>query len=151
MGEIRVEALLENERDLGLCREGKLAKKRIRAAVVNALVDTGAVEILLPRELVEKLGLHVFDKMTVILADDRKIELECAGAMTVTIAGRTMKTDCLVGPPGCEPLIGQIVLERLDLVLDPRQRTLAPRPESPWRASLKMKAARQAAQPVSAP
>ena len=26
--------------------------------------------------------------------------------------------DCLVGPVGCEPLIGQIVLEALDLIVD---------------------------------
>ena len=35
------------------------------------------------------------------------------------IMNRKMKTDCLVGPPQCETLIGQIVRERLDLIVDP--------------------------------
>ena len=31
-------------------------------------------------------------------------------------------------PPRCEPLVGQIILERLDLVLDPLKGTITPRP-----------------------
>ena len=50
-----------------------------------------------------------------------------------------MTTDCLVGPPGCEPLIGQIVLERLDLIAYSLKQTLTPRPESPYLPTLKLK------------
>ena len=38
-----------------------------------------------------------------------------------------MSTDCVVGPPLSEPLIGQIVLEALDLIADCTNRTLTPR------------------------
>ena len=38
-----------------------------------------------------------------------------------------MVTECVVGPPLSEPLIGQIVLSGLDLVADRAHRTLAPR------------------------
>ena len=47
-----------------------------------------------------------------------------------------MNTDCIVGPPLSEPLIG---LEALDLVADCTNRTLSPRPESPDRHLLKLK------------
>jgi hypothetical protein len=57
----------------------------------------------------------------------------------VTIGDRKMKSDCLVGPPGSEPLVGQLVMESLDLIPDPVKRTLTPRPESPYRPTLKMK------------
>jgi hypothetical protein len=50
-----------------------------------------------------------------------------------------MDTDCLVGPPRSEPLLGQLILERLDLVLDPAKQTVSPRPESPFLPSLKLK------------
>lgn len=50
-----------------------------------------------------------------------------------------MNTDCIVGPPLSEPLIGQIVLEALDLVTDCTNRTLSPRPESPDSPLLKLK------------
>lgn len=37
----------------------------------------------------------------------------------------------VVGPPLSQPLLGQIVLEALDLVVDCAKGTLGPRPESP--------------------
>ena len=52
---------------------------------------------------------------------------------------RFMFTDCIVGPPLCEPLIGQIILEALDLIVDPGKQTIGPRPESPYLPLLKMK------------
>lgn len=141
MGEIRVKVLLENDGDLFMSAQGKLGKKKIRAAEIDAVVDTGAVMTLLPQDLVEKLGLRVLDKSIVILADERKVELDRAGTLMLTIAGRRMATDCLVGPPGSEALVGQLVLEALDLICDPARRTLTPRPESPYLPTLKMKAA----------
>ena len=50
-----------------------------------------------------------------------------------------MDTDCLVGPPRCEPVLGQLVLERLDLIADPVKRVVSQRPESPFLPSLKLK------------
>lgn len=47
--------------------------------------------------------------------------------------------DCVVGPPLCEPLIGQLVLGQLDLVVDGGRKTLTPRPESPNLPLLKLK------------
>lgn len=78
---------------------------------------------------------------TVRLADERTTSLRRAGSLIITVCGRKMATDCLVGPSGCEPLLGQLVMEGLDIILDPRRRTLAVRPESPDRPTLKMKRA----------
>ena len=50
-----------------------------------------------------------------------------------------MNADCIIGPPSSEPLIGQIVLEALDLVADCTNRTVGPRPESPDSPLLKLK------------
>jgi len=50
-----------------------------------------------------------------------------------------MSVDCVVGPPLSEPLIGQVVLEALDLIADCRNRTLGPRPEWPDYPLLKLK------------
>ncbi len=139
LGEIRAKVRLENYGDQVLFEAGQLAKKKIRFQVVEAVVDTGAVMTLLPQDLVESLGLKIFDKVIVQLANDQKIELDQAGALMLTVAGRSMVTDCLVGPPGCVPLIGQIVMERLDLIADSAKRTLTPRPESPFHPTLMLK------------
>lgn len=139
MGEIRVKALLRNEGDVFLHEQGNLDEEKIRTVEVDALVDTGAVMVLLPQDLIEKLGLRKFGKAIVALANEEKVELDRAGTVAMTIGDRQMKMDCLVGPPRCEPLIGQLVLEGLDLIPDPLKRTLTPRPESPFLPSLKLK------------
>ena len=45
----------------------------------------------------------------------------------MSVAGREMNTDAIVVPPFADVLIGQIVLEFLDLIADCRRRTLEPR------------------------
>lgn len=139
MGEVRATVVLENGDDRGAARRGMLDAKAVRWVEAELVVDTGAVLVLLPQDMVEALGLLHFDKVVVVLANDQKIELPIAGPLVLTTVGRTMTTDCLVGPPGCEPLLGQVVLERLDLVVDPTRQKLTVRPESPFLPTLKLK------------
>ncbi|MBI4645547.1 MAG: aspartyl protease family protein [Bacteroidia bacterium] len=131
--------MLKNQEDLFLLRQKKIKQKDIRSLTINALVDTGAVMTLLPEEVIEKLGLFNIDKRIVVLADDTKRTMNIAGYFSLTVCERTMSNDCIVGPPGCEPLIGQIVLETLDLILDPLHKTISVRPESPYLPTLKLK------------
>ena len=139
MGEIKVRVNLENDGDVFMYKKGKIKKQEIRKVEIDALVDTGAVMVLLPQDVVEALGLSKIDRAIVTLANEQKVELDVAGTVSLTLMNRTMKTDCLVGPPQCESLIGQLVLERLDLILDPLKRTITFRPESPYLPSLKLK------------
>ena len=139
MGEVRASVVLENGEDRGLARRGALPASEVRRLEVEMLVDTGAVVSLLPQDMVEALGLGVLDKVIVSLANDEKVEMPIAGPLVLTTVGRTMNTDCLVGPPRCEPLLGHVVLERLDLIVDPTKRQLTVRPESPFLPSLKAK------------
>jgi clan AA aspartic protease len=139
MGEIKLTLNVENDGDVFLYESGKIAKQEIRHLEIAALVDTGAVMLRLPQDAVEKLGLKKLDKAIVSLANDEKIELDIAGTISLTANNRKMKTDCLVGPPLCEPLVGQIILERLDLIIDPVRQIVTPRPESPFLPSLKLK------------
>lgn len=137
MGEVRTRVILVNQSDEVLVNAGHL--KELRRLEIDAIVDTGAVMTLLPQDLVETLGLPFDGKLIVTLANDQKVELSRARLLSLTIGDRQMDTDCLVGPPGCEPLIGQLVLERLDLIVDPLKRTVTPRPESPYLPTLNLK------------
>ena len=138
MGEIRARLVLENQRDRVLADAGHLDSAQIRRVELDALVDT-RVMTLLPQDVVEALGLPLDGTITVTLANEDTIELPRARLLSLARGDRQMDTDCLVGPPRCEPLLGQLVLERLDLILDPVKRVVSPRPESPFRPSLKMK------------
>lgn len=53
------------------------------------------------------------------------------GVVTIEIKGRTGNFDVLAEVEGSQPLIGQVVLEVLDLVVDLRTQTLIPNPMSP--------------------
>jgi len=139
MGEIRVKLELENSGDRYLCQKNFIKEDEVRKITVEALVDTGAVMLLLPQDMVEELGLEKSDKAIVALANEEKIELDVARPLSLKIGRRSMTTDCLVGPPQCEVLVGQLILERLDLIIDPVKQTLTPRPESPYLPSLKLK------------
>jgi len=139
MGEVRVDVELTNEWDALRLRNGQIPATEVRRTTVSALVDTGAVMLLMPQDLIDALGIERTDRAIVTLANDERIELDVAGPLGIVAAGRRWVTDCLVGPPQCEPLVGQLLLERLDLIIDPLKRTIHPRPESPYLPSLKMK------------
>ena len=94
---------------------------------------------VLPQNVVERLGVRTRRTAIVTYADDRKEERPVAGPLTIHVCNRFMSTDCVVGPPLSEPLIGRIVLEALDLIADRAMRTLAPRPESSDYPLLKLK------------
>jgi hypothetical protein len=139
VGEVRTSAVLENGVDAGLVDRGMLDPSAVRRVQADMLVDADAVNVLLPQDMVEALGLDLRGKTVVTLANDQNVEMPFAGPLLFTTVGRTMFTDCLVGPPKCEPLLGQIVLERLDLIVDPNKRRLTVRPESPFLPTLKAK------------
>ena len=127
MGEIHASVALENPGDRNHFRRGYGQESDVRRSTVDAIVDTGAVMLVLPQNVVERLGLDQQGTVVVTYADERKEERPLAGPVTVRIGNRSLNTDCIVGPPLSEPLIGQIVLEALDLIADCTNRTLAPR------------------------
>ena len=139
MGEIVVDAELENPIDRGVFERGYGKESDIRRTSVKAVVDIGAVMIMLPQNVVERLGAAVSGTVIVTYADERREERPTAGPFTLRLCNRSMPVDCVVGPPLSEPLIGQIVLERLDLIADCTNRVLVPRPESPDYPLLKLK------------
>ena len=136
MGEIVVSIGLENFVDRSNVRRG-ISQEPVRRTRVDGIVDTGAVMLVLPQNVVERLGLEQLRTAVVTYADERKEERPVAGSVTIEVCDRFMVTECIVGPPLSEPLIGQVVLESLDLIADCSNRTLAPR--TPDYPSLKLK------------
>ena len=139
MGEIVASMELENAGDREIVSEGLRDESTIRRTTVEGVVDTGAVMLMLPENVVGRLGLRTRRQVVVTYADERKETRQVAGPVTVHIGNRFMITECIIGPPLSEPLIGQIVLEALDLVADCTNRTIGPRPESPDSPLLKLK------------
>ena len=139
MGEIVASVELENTADRDNASDGLRDESTIRRTTVKGVVDTGSVMLVLPENVVSRLGLRTRREVVVTYADERKETRPVAGPATVHIGNRFMIAECVIGPPLSEPLIGQIVLEALDLVADCTNRTVGPRPESPDSPLLKLK------------
>ena len=133
MRDVYVEVELTNYQDQVLVEHGYRDASSIRKERVRLWADTGSTLLALPQDLVEKLGLRITDqKVIVTYADGWKDEWPVARGVTVEVGDRSMITECLVGPPRSEPLLGQIILERLDLFVNCAEGKLVPRPESPY-------------------
>ena len=123
MGEIRASVTLENSIDREVVYRGHGVEADVRRTTVEGIVDTGAVVIP-----VDATDRH-WGTRTVVYADERREERPVTD---VTIEIGNLGGPRPVGPAGSQVLIGQVVLETLDLVADCRNRTLAPRhPEGP--------------------
>ena len=98
---------------------------------VDAVIDTGATMLALPRDMVDGLSLRKIRDATVRYANNQMERKSIYSAVMLEWKGRRGTFDVLAEAEGSEPLVGQLVLEALDLVVDTATRTLIPNPRSP--------------------
>jgi len=97
----------------------------------EALVDSGAVDLALPAELIEPLRLEELGKVRVFTADGGEHKYRLFGMAEVEIQGRTCQVRAIELPQGTEPLLGAIPLEAMDWHISPSEKKLVPNPKSP--------------------
>src|SRR5207249_6042613 len=124
MGKVRTKVKLFNIADINAAAEGKLAAEKVRVIETDAMVDTGAVRSCVPASLLEKLGIRPYDRVTVELADGRKSDVGLAEGVRFEIMERRSSDDALI--LGDEVLIGQTLLEKMDLLVDCTRQRLVP-------------------------
>jgi predicted aspartyl protease len=137
MGEIRVKVLLTNATDDALHRRKKLAKKAVRRYEADAMVDTGAVRSVIPQHVLSALGLVTRGDRVAEYADGRTESVGVSEPIIFDLMGRDTIEEALV--LGDEVLIGQTVLEKLDLLADCAGRRLVPNPAHPDQPVSKVK------------
>lgn len=120
-----------NNGDALLAEQGRLERGKVRSVEVEALVDTGAVSMVIPEDIAEELGLVYEGRRTVRYADGRTAEIPLVLGARYEICGRTTVCETYVTPRGTQVLIGQIPLEGLDLIVDPENREVRPNPAHP--------------------
>ena len=98
---------------------------------IDALIDTGATMLVLPQDVVEQLGLKKLQDTPVRYANNTTQIKSVYGIAILEIRGRVGYFDALAEVEGSQPLVGQIVLERLDLLVDPNKKVVMPNPNSP--------------------
>lgn len=137
LGEVRVKVKLTNGGDEVLVRRGLLTADKIRSYEADALVDTGAVRSVLPIHVVQLLGLAIVDKARATYANDAAEDVDVTEMVGITLLGRRITEETLV--LGSEVLIGQTVLESLDLQVDCTNHRVIPNPAHPDQPVIKIK------------
>jgi predicted aspartyl protease len=129
MDNVVVRARIENVEDLFDVAKGLRAADEVRAVdVEDALIDTGATMLSLPSRLIAQLGLRQLRSRMARTAAGVK-EFTVFGTAQLTVQGRDCRIDVTELPDDCPVLIGQVPLELLDFVVDPKGRRLIGNPD----------------------
>ena len=124
MGETRVDITLRNVSDETRFKYGLISDKDVRSIQVRALVDTGAVSIVINEDICQKLGLQIegmrFARLVqpATLAGGGKVNCKITEGIRICWKDRDAICQAVVLPEG-EPLLGVIPLEFMDLIVDP--------------------------------
>jgi len=102
-----------------------------KSVEVDAVIDTGATMVVLPKDIVDALGLRKVREVKVRYASNKVETRPIYGVVTIELKGRSANLDVLVEEKGSQSLIGQVLLELLDLIVEPKTRKLIPNPASP--------------------
>jgi predicted aspartyl protease len=129
VGEVRVRARLANPFDEMLVRRGQLPADQVHHYEADALVDMGAVRTVVPLQVLQALGLVVARQTVADYADGRRDLVGLSEPIKIEILERDTVDEAQV--LGDEVLIGQTVLEKLDLLVDCTRRKLVPNPAHP--------------------
>jgi predicted aspartyl protease len=127
VGRFSVEVELANYDDLARARAGDIPQAQVRRLSAQGVVDSGATRLVLPESIAEQLGLRRSGPVNVRYADGRTAAREMAHAIQLTYFGRSSVFNAVIEPGRDSILIGAIVLEDLDLVVDCANQTLTPR------------------------
>lgn len=111
MGLTHVQVTVRNPADLDRSWEGAF------------LVDTGAIDSLVPRDRLERIGLRPVGSRVYGLADGREVEMDITVAR-LEFMGDVIGTTIVVGEEGTEPLLGVTALESLGIEVDPTNQRL---------------------------
>jgi clan AA aspartic protease len=101
----------------------------LQPLAINALVDSGAVHLCIPKHIAIQLKIEEIDKKEVTLADGSHKLVPYVGPLEIRFKNRVGFAGALV--MGEEVLFGAIPMEDMDLVIVPKEQKLDVNPASP--------------------
>ena len=119
MGKVLVRAKIENLEDLFAVHKGLIKPEEVRSVeVTDALVDTGASTLLMPKRLIAQLGLRYL-RTRPGRGLGGSVSIPMHSLVRLTIEGRDCPLEVGEIDDQFPVLIGQIPLEMMDWVVDP--------------------------------
>ena len=124
MGTVYAKITLKNARDVGNARHGLIKEPEVREMTVRAMVDTGAITLVINDAMRQQLGLGIESTCEATLANDRKEVCQLTEPVTIYWENRMTSCQALVVPGKGEALLGAMPLEGMDLMVNPVDRKL---------------------------
>jgi clan AA aspartic protease len=124
MGQVHVQVVLTNYREAVLARLGQFDVSQVHRYETEALIDTGAVQSVIPSAVADRLGLMRLRRTDAQYADGRIEEVDLAEVVIIEMLGRQIEITPMV--LGEHVLLGVMVLEGLDLMVDCHNNRLVP-------------------------
>jgi clan AA aspartic protease len=118
MGTVYAEITLKNSGDLVRANEGIIPEQEVREVTVKAVVDTGAISLVINEDIRRKLGLAIEKTRSASLAGGGKADCGITEPLRIHWKERDATCQAVVLPEG-EVLLGVIPLEFMDLIVDP--------------------------------
>ena len=104
--------------------------KNQNSVEMEAKVDTGSILLVIPGEIARRFEFPAIRTELVKYANEQIAERTIVGAVQIEICGRTGWFEAIVEPSKSYALIGAVVMESLDLVVEPRSQAIYPNPRS---------------------
>lgn len=128
VGKVLVQFRAQNWDDLSALASG-VRSEPPRSIVGEALADTGATKLYFKTSLVRQLGLRQIGQLSTRTMSDRAEQRRVFSPVDLEIQGRSGRYDVVEISDTLPNIIGQIPVEDLDWVVDPRDQRLVPNPE----------------------
>ncbi|MBM3236218.1 hypothetical protein FJZ31_07955 [Candidatus Poribacteria bacterium] len=94
-------------------------------------VDTGATMLVIPGWVQERFSFPIIRKQSVKYADERREQRDVAAGVEIEVCCRKGAFNAIIEPQKEYGLLGAVVMEELDLIVEPRELKLYPNPRSP--------------------
>lgn len=127
MGRFSVEVELANDEDLIRAKAGLITDSQVRRERIRAVVDSGATRLVIPEPISRRLGLQAKGTVQVRYADGRTAHKDVVERVRLTFGDRDSVFNAIVEPSRESALLGAIVMEDLDLIIDCTTQQLVPR------------------------
>jgi predicted aspartyl protease len=127
MGRFQMRVELANYVDVIDERRGDMPPEQVRRFEVDGVVDTGACHLVIPAGAMDALGLEEAWQAKVRYADGHTQNRPVVKNVWLRLCDRDSVFSAVVEPNRDTALIGAIVLEELDLIVDCITQTLQPR------------------------
>jgi predicted aspartyl protease len=127
MGRVTIQLELRNYSDTIRLELGQISPDKVRKTSLVGVIDTGATQLVIPGRVADALGFAKVGEASVRFDDNRRENRTVVKDVEVCILDRKATFNAVVEPNREDALIGAVVLEVLDFIVDCGGQKLVPR------------------------